>query len=192
MKIQKQPNRWSCLPTAFAIALDVDVNLFIKHIGHDGSEFIWPEMPEPMRRRAFHIQECLDIAMKLGFAPVQVEANPISTANINQRLKLAKQKLSDGIKNVALPLTELKEIYDILNGIDGDYYYTVFKEGNENRLSRYMNEYRGVLLGETLSGKAHAVAWNCVDQKIYDPSLPDPTSVDEFLIETFYALVWYE
>lgn len=57
---QRQPNNWSCLPTAFATATGVLVEDLIEAIGHDGSEIVFPKLPEPLCRRAFHPQECLN------------------------------------------------------------------------------------------------------------------------------------
>ena len=63
MKHIRSPNRWSCLPTSFAMVMDVDVQDLIHHIGHDGSEIEWPEIgDDPWQRRAFHIQEILYVA----------------------------------------------------------------------------------------------------------------------------------
>jgi hypothetical protein len=69
-------NNWSCLPTAFAIVLGIDVADFIKHIGHDGSEIIWPTLKDPMRRRGFHVQECIDAASRGGCAVTPFEMFP--------------------------------------------------------------------------------------------------------------------
>jgi hypothetical protein len=44
----------------------------IKRIGHDGSAIIWPDLPEPQRRRAFHIQECIN-AVSLEWAVTPFE-----------------------------------------------------------------------------------------------------------------------
>ena len=76
MKPQRSPNRWSCLPTAFAIALGVSVREVIERIGHDGSEVAFPGLPEPERRRGFHIQECIDVAIALGVSVTPIEAFP--------------------------------------------------------------------------------------------------------------------
>jgi len=62
MELQTQPNNWSCMVTAFAIALGVPVDYIIKILGHDGSEIIFPDLPEPECRRGFHIQEIIDFA----------------------------------------------------------------------------------------------------------------------------------
>lgn len=76
MLIQKQPNNWSCLPAAFAIAIDMDVLDFIRHIGHDGSEIVWPMLKEPACRRGYHIQECLSVLYRAGFTATPFEAIP--------------------------------------------------------------------------------------------------------------------
>jgi|WetSurMetagenome_2_1015567.scaffolds.fasta_scaffold263931_2 hypothetical protein len=69
-------NSWCCMPAAFAIALNVDVLEFIQRIGHDGGEIIWPSLKDPCRRRGFHIQECIDVASKLGFSVTPFEMFP--------------------------------------------------------------------------------------------------------------------
>jgi len=78
LKIQTTPNRWSCLPTAFAIALDVRTGKLIKWLGHDGSRVVRPELPEPECYIGFHIQELIGYAWWLGRAVTPFEANPRS------------------------------------------------------------------------------------------------------------------
>jgi hypothetical protein len=67
MKLRSQPNNWSCLLTSFGIVLDVQDSKLIELIGHDGSEIIYPDNPEPHNHRGFHIQEMIMAAYKLGF-----------------------------------------------------------------------------------------------------------------------------
>ena len=80
MKLQKQPNRWSCLPTSFAILLNIDVSNIFDFLGHDGSDILWPDLDDPYCRRSFHLQEmvnyCLStnhcvttVTPKLGLVP---------------------------------------------------------------------------------------------------------------------------
>jgi hypothetical protein len=76
MRLQRQPNRWSCLPTSFAMVLDVPVEELLRSIGHDGSEIAFPTEPEPACRRGFHIQECIDVALRLGCAVTPIELFP--------------------------------------------------------------------------------------------------------------------
>lgn len=54
---QKQPNEWSCLPTAFGIVTEIPVNDMIMLLSHDGSEIIDPGSTHPWR--AFHPQEII-------------------------------------------------------------------------------------------------------------------------------------
>ena len=65
MLLQKQPNHWSCLPTAFAIATEMPVSKIIEMIGHDGGERVFSgKRPE----RSFHIGEISILALRLGFS----------------------------------------------------------------------------------------------------------------------------
>ena len=43
MILQRSPNAWSCMPTAFAMAVNAPVEDLILSIGHDGSEKTWPD-----------------------------------------------------------------------------------------------------------------------------------------------------
>src|SRR5260221_108718 len=84
MNLQKQPNRWSCLPTAFAMVLDISVKEVITEIGHDGSEIVYPNLEEPKCRRAFHIQELIDFAISIGVSVVPIEPLPSSYIEIEE------------------------------------------------------------------------------------------------------------
>lgn len=66
MRLITQPNRWSCLPTAFSMAFGIDLQYMIDKIGHDGSEILWPDLPEPACRQGFSTQECIKIGLGLG------------------------------------------------------------------------------------------------------------------------------
>lgn len=77
---QVQPNPWSCLPTAFATATHIKVEDLIQKIGHDGSEIVFPKLPDPLCRRAFHPQECMKAILgtnlrdsKIGFVTISKE-----------------------------------------------------------------------------------------------------------------------
>lgn len=63
MKRQIQPNKWSCLPTAFAMFLDIPVDKFIERVGHDGSAIMCPLLEDPERRMGFTIQEMIAAAL---------------------------------------------------------------------------------------------------------------------------------
>jgi hypothetical protein len=82
MILQRSPNRWSCLVSSFAMALGVPIRELIIIVGHDGSEIIWPELPEPSRRRAHHPQEMIYAASILGFSVTPFEAFPCSVGKV--------------------------------------------------------------------------------------------------------------
>ena len=46
-------------------------------IGHDGSEIVFPTLPEPLCRRCFHVQELVQVALSRGFAVTPVELFPV-------------------------------------------------------------------------------------------------------------------
>jgi hypothetical protein len=70
MILQNQPNRWSCLPTSLAMLSDKSFNEIIALIGHDGSEIVFKDLPEPQCRRSFLIEEIQYITPTLGFVLV--------------------------------------------------------------------------------------------------------------------------
>ncbi len=76
LAIQRSPNGWSCLPAAFATAMGQPVDRLIKKIGHDGSAISWPDLPEPLCRRGFHVQECIWAAYRSGYLVTPVEVFP--------------------------------------------------------------------------------------------------------------------
>lgn len=78
MEMQLQPNRWTCVPAAFAIATNTSITDIFDFIGHDGSEILWPQLNEPFRRRSFHIQEMIDYCLDLDVYPVEIQAAPFT------------------------------------------------------------------------------------------------------------------
>lgn len=48
----------------------------LARLGHDGSEILFPEQPDPERRRAFHPQEMIDVAESVGVAITPIEGAP--------------------------------------------------------------------------------------------------------------------
>jgi hypothetical protein len=72
-----QPNRWSCLPTAWSYLINWPLWSIIKAIGHDGSHIQWPELPEPYCRRGFHPQELIYLGDRFGFVTTAFEPNPV-------------------------------------------------------------------------------------------------------------------
>lgn len=59
------------------MALNTPVNQLIERLGHDGSEVVFPELPEPARRRGFHSQELIHLAWEVGCTVTPIELFPI-------------------------------------------------------------------------------------------------------------------
>lgn len=79
MKQQRNPNAWSCLPAAFATALEAPIEAVLGIIGHDGSEITHAGLPEPMNRRGFHPQELIKMCLADAMAVTRVELFPSAT-----------------------------------------------------------------------------------------------------------------
>lgn len=78
MKIQRILNFWSCLPSAFAMILDIPVEVIIQMVGHDGSEIWWPGQAEPYCRRGFHPQELIHVCEQIGVYVTEFQPRPSS------------------------------------------------------------------------------------------------------------------
>lgn len=73
MNLIKQPNKWSCLPTSFAMVLDISLEDIYNFLGHDGSE-IWFDDPNPWR--SFNIQEMISLSEAHGFWVMEIITKP--------------------------------------------------------------------------------------------------------------------
>jgi hypothetical protein len=78
MLIVEQPNKWSCVPAAFATATQIPIETLLKKLGHDGSEIIFPDLEEPLCRRAFQVQELSVVLWSLGFAVGHYDIEPLA------------------------------------------------------------------------------------------------------------------
>jgi len=95
MELVKQPNRWSCVGAAFAMALGISMEEVIDLVGHDGSERI-NDKPEPHCYMGFHPEEFTLLAkIKYGANIVWVQPNP-GWAD-NRLLKSTEKRMSKAI-----------------------------------------------------------------------------------------------
>jgi hypothetical protein len=111
MKIQKQPNKWSCLPTAFSMVSGVPLKKIILSIGHDGSEIISELKDEHClvssvmySHRAFHLQELILAMWKFGFYVTPLET--CATFLIND--KIVKQDITPYLRRKGVFLGSVK------------------------------------------------------------------------------------
>ena len=72
MRFQIKPERWMCLPTAFAMVVNKPIGRVLLDLGHDGSEIISTN-PEPSCRRGFHIQEIIRLAIRYHYSMTPIE-----------------------------------------------------------------------------------------------------------------------
>lgn len=139
MKLQIKPHPWSCLATSFAMALDISVDLFHELAGHDGSEILFPWLPDPLCRRGFHASEAMYVVLCMGKTATAIEVLP--------------QIASTPLEKPSINATALYG-----NG-SVEWNWTIFK--------RLISSTRGVLETRTRRGNWHAVAYE--NGRIFDP-----------------------
>lgn len=77
--MQLQPNQASCLPTAFAMVLEIPVEQVFQELGHDGMAIWWPGENGSMKYRGFHIQEMIDLCHAHGYVVTPIEPQPVAS-----------------------------------------------------------------------------------------------------------------
>ena len=80
--VLKQPNRWTCLPTALAQLLKVPLADVIRIIGHDGSQIVADELEGEARRRCFTQQEIVYAALHLGVTLTTFEEKDVDSRGV--------------------------------------------------------------------------------------------------------------
>lgn len=88
MFIQQSPNSWSCLPTAVAIAFDIDVDALIEELGHDGSKITHAGLPEPMNRQGFHPQELIEWCLQQNYGVTKIDMIPCAFPDPSEPVKI--------------------------------------------------------------------------------------------------------
>lgn len=186
MELQKQPNDWSCLLTAFSMALHIPIERLIDMIGHDGSERIWPDFPEPQCYRSFHPQELIDCALLMNCAVTAIEMEPCCMTAMDNNELLFHDLGS------ALEIYDAGDAYKLYQQIV-DNHSQVYKlkiinhQQPHQRLINYMNRFDGVLVGRGRSGRPHAAAWCHLEKQVFDPN-GTKYKATRFFTEVFFAL----
>lgn len=88
MLIVVSPNKWSCLPAAFATVIGVSFEDMLDILGHDGSEIVYPDLPEPFNRRAFIGPEFVNALYPEGYLVSTFEFNPLSVCDETHAFKI--------------------------------------------------------------------------------------------------------
>ncbi len=125
-------NNWSCLPVSLAMVVDKPVSEVLEMIGQTGSQILWPELPSPLCRRGFAVNEIIIAALAFDCHLVSI----IPTWPLR-------------------PVDNAPAEYVILD---------------HSAVSYCFSHFDGLILGETLSGNAHAVAWDREQKLILDPN----------------------
>lgn len=175
MQLLTQPNHWTCLPTSAAMLLNMSLDDVLGHIGHDGSEIVWPDLPDPQRRRAFHIQEIVELALALDCSLTPIEQTP-TFANSPE---FAFETLGVAIDNHAKN-SVLKEYYEEVKA-------KLHPITRKYPLDHYLANYNGLLIGLGSRGRPHAAAWNREEFTVYDPC-GERLLITSFTISTFWIL----
>ena len=126
MEMRRQPNAWSCVLASAAMVLDTDVKTLIEMIGHDGSEVVLPTLPEPAKRRGFHMQEIIDCAIKLSHTITPIEVLPYSTPDGKAEFPVNFQ-----ISNEERLLHYMKRGSGIITGLARKFRHAVAWDGNK-------------------------------------------------------------
>lgn len=109
MRLQRKNERWQCLPTAFAMVMDVEQQAIYDFCGHDGSQVLWEDLDEPEKRRGFHIQEMIRFVCSKGNAVTPIEVLPILATRDGRRVSIQFSNL-DGETNNVGQVVELMKI----------------------------------------------------------------------------------
>lgn len=75
MQMQTMPEPGLCLPTSFAMALDVPVHALLSQL-RGWHDVVFPGNPEPLCWRGIHIQELIRLARFYGWAVTPFEMYP--------------------------------------------------------------------------------------------------------------------
>jgi len=141
VKLEANPNDWSCLPTAFATAVGREAAWMIRQIGHDGSSTPYKDKEF---RAGFHEQECIEVLQRFGYACTPIEAVPaISPTGSLDEYRLIYFGEDEMVSNIERFKRHLEGSCGVLTGV-------------------YIRGAKTV---------GHAVAWDGAEQQIYDPNL---------------------
>ena len=109
MRCREAPSRWCCLANAFAMALDIPIQEVFESVGHDGSEIIWKNLPEPFNRRSFHIQEMIAMCRRkfnlyvteyqaaYALSPTGYDVDPYVTHNFEVMERMIARESHNGV-----------------------------------------------------------------------------------------------
>ena len=102
MIIVETPNRWSCLPCAFATATDTPLEKILRVIGHDGSEIIWYDLSEPECRRSFVGTELVKAMYQLGYLATRFDTTIDISQDEERNLRIDDTEFVKGVMTFSI------------------------------------------------------------------------------------------
>lgn len=91
----------NCLVKSLAAITEFSVPEIMAELGHDGSEIIWHDLPEPYCRRGFHIQELITFCLKFGYTLTPIEPIPACINKLTSKPFVLKDR--EAIFEATLP-----------------------------------------------------------------------------------------
>lgn len=156
MRLLTQPNCWTCCATAYAMLMDLTIEDVFHEAGHDGSEIVFPELPEPACHRGHVPYEFTEQALLFGYALTQFNVN---TSAYHALLVLDNISTTYFAKGLAAHHATIETWYRPICS----------EEHGLHVLDVMMRKYDLMILGD--NGKhCHYVAWDHKESLIYDPA----------------------
>lgn len=79
MQLIRSPNQWSCTACAFAMVCNLTLDEVLLGVGYDGSEVLFPDLPEPLCRKGFPFPDCIRLCLYRGLSVTPVDLEPECT-----------------------------------------------------------------------------------------------------------------
>jgi hypothetical protein len=75
------------------MAMDIDLETFMRHLPHDGSDILIPDLPDPLGRACFIPSELDFACISLGWAPVTIDVDPRDCMDYQRRNYPSQEKI---------------------------------------------------------------------------------------------------
>ena len=138
------------------MVIGIPVNVFIDTIGHDGSEIINPNEPEPRNRRSFTLEEMFYTMFHFGYA-----------CSLYPKESIYSNGCQDDNIMKLLDMVEACDTYtrmgELVSKIKGE----IQVHNNSEMITDMMRRFNGVALVDGAS--PHAVGWNTHSKVYHDP-----------------------
>ena len=118
----KQSNGWSCTACAFAMACYITLEEFIEKVGHDGSEIMFSDLPEPLCRKGFPFPECIQVCLRLDLTVTPIDFKPKCTSDDTHSYELDHTDFANQM---------MREYQGVISGMGVRIHHTVAWDGKQ-------------------------------------------------------------